>query len=126
MKKIALTAVVLSFFAHSSMADEWKKCEVTKSMANNRDVAIALGKSKIYFGFLKKTNYSYIAMHVDGNNVKNADLIATGRRQYSDGTYFIGYADKTNTLRIQEFEDSPTMIISMSGDVDFTFFVSCI
>lgn len=116
-----------TFFLCSTItfADEWKKCNVTNSMASNRDIAMELGKKKISFNFLKKEDYFYISMYVDDVNVKNADVLRTGKRQYSDGSYFTGYADKTNTLRIQEFETRPTMIVSMGGEIDFTFFVSC-
>ena len=119
--------IAITFFVYSTIAiaDEWKKCDVTKSMASNRDVAMELGNKKISFNFLKKIDYFYISMYVDDVNVRNADVIKTGKRQYSDGSYFTGYADKTNTLRIQEFETSTAMIVSISGEIDFTFFVNC-
>jgi len=44
---------------------------------------------------------------------------------FGDGKPYLGYADKTNSLIVQEFEESELLIVKLRGDVDFTMFAEC-
>jgi len=112
-------------FANIAHAEEWKNCDVGNSTATQRDAAIAFGKIEKRLSFFKNNEFASVAIFLDGKSWKTADLIQTGRRIYGDGKPFNGYADKTNSLIVQEFEDSDIMIVTLKGDVEFTMFSKC-
>ncbi len=113
------------FFVANAKAEEWKNCEVGNSTATEREAAIALGKINKRLSFFKKTDFAAITIFFDGKTWKNIDLIPTGRRFFGDGKPYLGYADKTNSLIVQEFEGSDIMIVTVKGDVEFTMFAKC-
>ena len=73
----------------------------------------------------KKTDFASITIFLDGKTWKSADLIQTGRRLFGDGKPYLGYADNTNSLIVQEFEESELLIVKLRGYVDFTMFAEC-
>lgn len=111
----------LSTAVHS---DEWKKCQVFRNTATDRDAAIALGKIDKRISFLKRTGSAHITIFLDGKTFAFAELIPTGRRMFNGNEPFEGYADKSNSLIVQEFDDSQ-LFVSLKGQVDFTFFARC-
>ena len=108
-----------------AIADEWKNCDVGKSLASNREAAIALGKIEKRIAFFKKPNFASITIFFDNQEWFATDLINTGRRQYGDGSFYQGYASKNNKVIVQEFEIGVTMIVSAEGDIKYTFFANC-
>lgn len=120
-----IVLVLSVFHTNIAQADEWKYCDVYNSMASEREAAIAFGKIKTKISFFKKQDYASISIFLDGKTFTTADLIPTGKRFYGDGRPFLGYADKTNTLILQEFENDSNIILTLKGNVDFTMFAKC-
>lgn len=118
-------SIALSFTTASTSAEEWRNCEVVNSVANEKEAAIAFGKIEKRLSFFKKTDFASVTIFLDGKTWNSAGLIKTGRRLYGDGKPYQGYTDKTNSLVVQEFEDSDLMIVRLRGDVDFTMFAKC-
>ncbi len=123
IREIFIFAVIV--ISGAAWADEWKNCSVTKSLASDKAVAIAAGKIEKKISFFKKPNYVFITIFLDGKTWAQTDLVQTGSRKMSDGATYLGYADKTNSLIVQEFEATNTMIVTLRGEIDFTFFASC-
>jgi len=119
---IGLTIGLLSLYAN---ADEWKSCNITNVLASTKATAVALGKIEKKISFFKKPNYVYITIFFDGKTWSETELITTGRRQMTDGTPFMGYADKTNSIIVQEFEATNTLMVTVRGESEFTMFASC-
>ena len=108
-------------------ADEWKQCEVGKSTASERDIAIVLGKVNKSISFFKKPNYASITIFLEDKTWVTAELIPTGQRTYGDGSPFLGYADKQNSVIVQEFINDKSMIVTLKTDSHrYTLFASCI
>ena len=122
---IALAFLCAFSYPISALADEWKSCDVYNSVASQREAAIAFGKMKKRISFFKKPDFASITIFLNGETFGSADLISTGRGVYGDGKPYLGYADKTNTMIVQEFENSKNIIVTTRGDVDFTMFAQC-
>ncbi len=126
IKLIPIVTVCLSLlFIGQVHAEQWKNCKVVNSLATEKEAAIAFGKIEKRLSFFKKTDFASITIFLDGKTWKSADLIQTGRRLFGDGKPYLGYADKTNSLIVQEFEESELLIVKLRGDVDFTMFAEC-
>ena len=108
-----------------AIADEWKNCDVGKSLASNRDAAIALGKIEKRIAFFKKPNFASITIFFDNQQWLATDLINTGRGQFGDGSFYRAYASKNNKIIVQEFEEGNTMIVTAQDDIKLTFFTNC-
>lgn len=122
---VLLDLILVMSYPVNALADELKSCDVYNSVASEREAAIALGKMKNKIAFFKKQDYASVTIFLDGQTFGSADLIPTGRRLYGDGKPYLGYADKTNTLIVQAFENSDNIIVTSRGDVDFTMFAKC-
>lgn len=122
---LMLNLVFAALFPLNVHADEWRSCDVYNSLGSEREAAIAFGKIKKRISFFKKQDFANLTIFLDGQTFGSADLIPTGRRLYGDGKPYLGYADKSNTLIVQEFENSSTIIVTTKGDVDFTMFAKC-
>lgn len=122
---VFLKLVFVSLCPVNAHADEWKSCDVYNSVASEREAAIAFGKIKKKISLFKKQDFASVNIYLDGKTFGSADLIPTGRRLYEDGKPFLGYADKTNTMIVQEFENDNNIIVTSRGDVDFTMFAKC-
>jgi hypothetical protein len=120
-----VVSVLSAFHTNIAQADEWKYCDVYSSMASEREAANAFGKIKTKISYLKKQDHVSISIFLDGKTFTTADLIPTGKRFYGNGKPFLGYADKTNTLILQEFENDNNIILTLNGEVDFTMFAKC-
>lgn len=119
---------ILFFFMGlaNTFADEWRKCEVGKSTASEREIAIELGKVKKTISFFKKSNFASITIFLEDKTWVTTDLIPTGQRLYGDGSPYLGYADKLNTVIVQEFINDKTMLVSLNnGKLSFTLFATC-
>ncbi len=124
--RIAIFWLALTALANVK-ADEWKRCEVEKSTASERDIAIELGKANKSISFFKKSNYASITIFLDDKTWVAAELIPTGQRVYGDGSPYLGYADKLNSVIVQEFINDKSMIVTFnSNKYRFTLFASCI
>ena len=126
MKNI-LFFICLYFIAlTNTQADEWRKCEVGKSTATDRDIAIEFGKFKKSIAFFKKSNFASITIFVDDKTWVATDLIPTGQGLYGDGKPYLGYADKSNSVIVQEFINGKNMIVGLDSEkLRMTLFASC-
>jgi hypothetical protein len=126
MKNILVTICLFFIALTNTHADEWRKCEVGKSTANDREIAIELGKVKKTISFFKKSNFASITIFADEKTWVTTDLIPTGQGLYGDGKPYLGYADKTNTVIVQEFINGKTMIVGLDGEkLRMTLFATC-
>lgn len=112
-------------FEWKKKVNELKNCDVGNLHSPNRETAMALGKEKMRFSFVKKIDTVSITIFSNSDIWRSADLIPTGRRFYSDGKPYSGYANKTSSLIVQEFEDSDIMIVTTRGDVDVSLYAKC-
>ena len=102
--KISYAILFFFFLTISNVhADEWRRCEVGNSTASEREIAIDLGKIKKTISFFKKSNFASITIFLEDKTWVTTDLIPTGQRLYGDGSPYLGYADKLNTVIVQEF-----------------------
>lgn len=106
-------------------AEQWKRCTVGNSLASEREAAIAFGKIDKTLSFFKNKDFASISIFLDGKPWQAIDLLPTGRRFYSDGKPYLGYASRNNSAIVQEFEADDIMIVTLKGDVDFTMFAKC-
>ena len=109
----------------NAYADEWRYCDVVNVTASEKEAAIQVAKIDKKIAFFKKPNFASITIFLDGKTWATSELIPTGRRIYGSNEPFEGYADKTNSLIVQEFESSDAIYVRMLGKVDFTFYSKC-
>jgi len=124
-KNFIIPFFILLFSSSVIRADEWKNCDVGKSLASDRDAAIALGKIEKRIAFFKKPNFASITIFFDNQQWLATDLINTGRGQFGDGSFYRAYASKNNKIIVQEFEEGNTMIVTAQDDIKLTFFANC-
>ncbi len=124
ISKIIL-CVALTFATTVTAAEQWKRCTVGNSLASDREAAIAFGKIDKTLSFFKKTDFASISIFLDGKSWQTIDLMPTGRGLYSDGKPYLGFANRNNSVIVQEFEGDDVMIVRLRGDVDFTMFAKC-
>jgi hypothetical protein len=123
MIKLLISSLI--FFSVAANAEQWRSCDVYNSLASQREAAIAFGKLKTRVSFFRKQDFASVTIFVDGQTFGSADLIPTGRRLYSDGKPFNGFADRSKKIIVQEFENSDDIIVTSRGDVEITMFAKC-